>query len=103
MSRKAKMIEHNGMSLSVREWAKWAGMPVSTLTSRISAGWSIEDALEKPTLPRGNGAKKVVSSEDSGALMSGQDVVKFILACDSFTADKKVSLLRQLLDDDGQR
>jgi len=85
MSRKAKMIKHSLVCVACgRQF-------VGRLRTRKYCDHVLcigQDALEKPTLPRGNGAKKVVSSEDSGALMSAQDVVKF---------------LRQLLDDYGQR
>jgi len=47
--RDSVVIEHNGRSLNQAEWAKITGMKVSTISYRIRAGWTPEDALTKPS------------------------------------------------------
>ncbi len=43
-----QMIEFNGITQSIPDWAKQIGIPRSTLNSRLSKGWSIERALTEP-------------------------------------------------------
>lgn len=40
-----RFIEHEGRSLSVRDWAKELGIPYGRLQTRIFRGWPIEKAL----------------------------------------------------------
>lgn len=47
--RNNHLIEYNGRSQTMTQWAKELGMNVTTLKSRINQrGWSIEDAFTKP-------------------------------------------------------
>lgn len=46
------LITHDGMEKSITEWAEYIGISRNTLRSRIQRGWSIEDALYRPTNSR---------------------------------------------------
>ena len=41
----AKPIEHDGLSLTVREWSKLCGVPFNTIYQRLRLGWATDDAL----------------------------------------------------------
>ena len=45
-------LEFNGKKQTINQWGRELGFKLNCLTSRISAGWSIEDAL---TIPPGRG------------------------------------------------
>jgi len=45
-----KRYELNGESLTIVQWARKTGLRRKTISHRINAGWSIEDALTKPLL-----------------------------------------------------
>lgn len=40
------MIEHDGKTQSIAEWAEELGIPVPTLRGRLRRGWTIEEALK---------------------------------------------------------
>ena len=42
-------ITHDGVTKTKIEWAEEKGMHISTLAYRLMIGWSVEDALNKPT------------------------------------------------------
>lgn len=42
------LLEFDGRSLSVSEWAREKSIPIATLHCRIAAGWSAERALSEP-------------------------------------------------------
>lgn len=44
----AKLIAHNGLALTIAEWARHIGIPDSRLRSRFKDGWSVERALQTP-------------------------------------------------------
>jgi hypothetical protein len=44
---RVRKITHDGVTKSVTEWARHVGMLPSTITKRIEAGWSVEQALTK--------------------------------------------------------
>jgi hypothetical protein len=46
--RHCKLIEYKGEKKSIAEWARELGIKYGTLHSRLYAGWSIEDAFNKP-------------------------------------------------------
>jgi len=47
--RKSKLITYNGKSLSLKEWAIETGVPLSTLSARLSHyHWSVERTLSTP-------------------------------------------------------
>lgn len=46
--RSNRFIEYMGERKTVKEWADSLGVPVNRIRSRLSLGWSIEDALTKP-------------------------------------------------------
>jgi hypothetical protein len=43
------MMEYDGRTLPLQEWAKLVGIPMATLHKRRQAGWSDERALTTPT------------------------------------------------------
>lgn len=45
-----RWIEHSGERLLLSDWAARLSLPSSVLTKRLRRGWSIEDALTKPSL-----------------------------------------------------
>ena len=47
-TRAAHIIEYNGESMTLREWAERIGMSENTLSNRIFSGWPIERALTEP-------------------------------------------------------
>jgi DNA-directed RNA polymerase specialized sigma24 family protein len=47
-----RTITHNGQTHTLREWAALLGIHYSTLTSRLRAGWTIEEALGDKQRPR---------------------------------------------------
>jgi hypothetical protein len=46
--RDNRNLTHNGETKILSEWARHAGILPSTLGRRLTAGWSMERALEKP-------------------------------------------------------
>lgn len=44
-TRRNVFIEHNGIRLTVAQWAKKTGVPERTLHGRVSKGWPISVAL----------------------------------------------------------
>lgn len=43
-----RILEYNGKSQTITEWAREVGIKKQTLFRRINSGWSIEDALTTP-------------------------------------------------------
>jgi|2_EtaG_2_1085320.scaffolds.fasta_scaffold185507_1 predicted transcriptional regulator len=97
MARPPKLIIHDEVAMTMADWAKYADLPVSTLRSRLKAGWTMADALIKSAR-----IKKVTTSDtvETAPLMDGTDVVRFILHCDGLSDSKRVNILRELLDED---
>ena len=48
-----RVIEYNGESHNVADWARIVGLSRATLDQRLRNGWSIEDALTRPLVWRG--------------------------------------------------
>ena len=48
-TRSNHRVEINGESRTLAEWERVTGLSASTIGKRIKAGWSIEDALSKPS------------------------------------------------------
>lgn len=46
--RQSKPLEHNGVMLSVVEWEHKLGFPIGTINRRLNAGWTVQEALDKP-------------------------------------------------------
>lgn len=44
------LLEFGGLRLNIAQWAKRTGIKKGTLHYRIKNGWSVEDALQTPTL-----------------------------------------------------
>ena len=42
----------NGKSHTISEWSKITGMSLSTLQSRLKAGWTVERMITEPAIPR---------------------------------------------------
>jgi hypothetical protein len=63
--RTCKPVTFKGRTLPVSEWAKELGLNHITLRTRLSRGWSIDDALTIPTTDRWHGtwAKKNAASD----------------------------------------
>lgn len=55
-TRNVTLLHFNGEALSQSEWERRTGIPQSTISRRLRYGWSVEDALTKPTDKR-RGAK----------------------------------------------
>lgn len=47
-TRRTVHITHNGLTLSLTEWARHLGMPEKTIIQRIWIGWTPERALTEP-------------------------------------------------------
>lgn len=47
-----KILEFNGESHTITEWANITGMSLTTLWSRLDSGWSVEKALTTDVLGR---------------------------------------------------
>lgn len=47
----ATVLEHNGVSKTIKEWAKDIGMTPSGIVYRLNAGWKVEDALTHAAQP----------------------------------------------------
>jgi hypothetical protein len=46
-----RLLEYQGESLCVAEWAKTLGIKATTIMSRLNAGWSTEEVLGTPVRP----------------------------------------------------
>ena len=46
--RANRYLEHDGMRLTVAQWARHLGMHPNTIRSRLRYGWSVADALTRP-------------------------------------------------------
>jgi hypothetical protein len=51
--RRNHHIEHQGRDMLLMAWAEEKGLRLHTLIVRLRRGWSVEQALETPTLPHG--------------------------------------------------
>ena len=51
--RSNRAITHNGTTLNLSEWASRTEIHHNTIDNRLKRGWSIQEALMKPPLPRG--------------------------------------------------
>lgn len=60
--RSSRIIEHEGETHTLKEWAEIAGMSLEALKYRIDSGWSIEDALTKPVAKKA--VKAAVEAQD---------------------------------------
>jgi len=49
--RGRRMIEFDGETLSIADWARRIGIDQSVLSTRLRDGWTVEEALTIPTLP----------------------------------------------------
>lgn len=55
-TRQTRILEFNGVRLSVGKWAKRLGIQRKTITSRLDRlGWSVERALTTPARPKRDG------------------------------------------------
>lgn len=45
-----KVLTHNGITATIRQWAEITGMKILTLSQRIERGWTVHDALTLPTI-----------------------------------------------------
>ena len=49
--RNNRLLTMNGRTHTLTEWARITGKTVSSIQSRLSRGWSVDDALTKPNTP----------------------------------------------------
>ncbi|WP_441280174.1 hypothetical protein [Bradyrhizobium sp. 63_E2_N1_3] len=56
-----RLIEFNGMSRPVSEWAKLTGISSDTITKRLNLGWSAEETLTTPIGKQGRRATRVAA------------------------------------------
>lgn len=47
--RDNRFVTYKGETLIVSEWARRVGIGVDTLLVRLDAGWSVDDAMTRPT------------------------------------------------------
>ena len=46
--KQERIVEHNGFSMNLTDWAKYVGLTKGCLWRRLNNGWSVKDALETP-------------------------------------------------------
>ena len=63
-----RQIKFNGVSRPVADWARLTGISSDTLTKRLNAGWSVEDAMTKPVGNQGRKSRAVHSTPLTKAL-----------------------------------
>lgn len=68
-TRSNRLIEFRGETKTLTEWAELIGLGVSTLSLRLSAGWSIEDALTRRLGP--SSARRTHTATGKRASMMG--------------------------------
>lgn len=47
-----RFLTHNGETRTMSQWASFIGISYNVLTARLDLGWSVDDALTKPTYER---------------------------------------------------
>jgi hypothetical protein len=52
--RTSHYLTHDGITLTIAQWARRIGMHPNTLSERLSKGWSVEKALTTPTMHKFN-------------------------------------------------
>ncbi len=61
--RSNRLLSHKGEVLTMVEWCKKLGLPLTTLRGRIDKAWPIAEALETPRIPRGQKRKGKAAGE----------------------------------------
>lgn len=51
--RNNHILEYRGERLTVSQWSEKLGMTFTALATRIRRGWTVEEAIETPCVPRG--------------------------------------------------
>jgi hypothetical protein len=51
-TRRNRILEFDGKSLCLQEWAEITGLKRTTIAERINRGWTVEEALTTPILRR---------------------------------------------------
>lgn len=52
-TRRSKVLDYDGKSMSIPEWARYLKLPVNTLYKRLyNLGWSVDEALSTPYLKK---------------------------------------------------
>lgn len=54
MSR-SQIIEYRGQIHTIADWSKITGLSRETIRRRLKNGWTIQEALDTPPIPRGYG------------------------------------------------
>ncbi|WP_234680800.1 hypothetical protein [Bradyrhizobium monzae] len=89
-------IQFNGVSRPLADWARLAGISSDTLTKRLDAGWSVEDALTKPVGKQGRKAMSLPSSSLVHALPALRDWQRDMHAAHRRMTRLARSLIRQM-------
>lgn len=50
-----RRLEHRGEVHTIGEWAEITGLSKGTIKSRLRNGWTVQEALSTPPIPRGFG------------------------------------------------
>jgi len=50
--RSSKLVTHMGITMPLKGWAAHTGIPYTALKQRLNKGWSAQDALSTPLIPR---------------------------------------------------
>jgi hypothetical protein len=90
-------ITHNGLTLSITEWAKRTNQSVPTLRYRLNAGWPTERALFEPIQL---GRPRMGQRNSVRAIQFEREFSKLVLAVDNALRTFRDKLNSLLPDDD---
>lgn len=63
--RDNRLVEYNGRTQTMTQWAEERGMSCQALKSRLDKGWSVEEALNRPIRRHKNQDKRSIKSANS--------------------------------------
>jgi hypothetical protein len=103
----ARTITHDGITLTIAEWAERTNQMPRTLRWRLNAGWPIEQALQLPLQPAGSNRQEHVELRDridrrvnAKALQIRNEFSKLVFALDNALRTFRESLDTLLPDED---
>ena len=81
----ARTITHDGVTLTIGEWAKRTNQTAASLRYRLNAGWSINDALFQPPSPYRTGRPSIAGEriEQVRKLQLEREFSKLLFAVDN--------------------
>jgi hypothetical protein len=65
--RVTRLIEYQGRTQCLKDWAEEFGISETGLTARLARGLSVEEALTKPLVPAGRYPRSAVIAKAQGA------------------------------------